>query len=704
LLLPFWNFSSYVQDKWDQGPPIALPEGYLIKALRTDGNYFGDEFVMGATAATTETGDRYRQILRPIPKSAVTINGKGVWRRKPLTDALTNEPDLDMDVPIKKPQYTAAQKEGFSQIQSTSYGTRNFCPRMFGGMRNKNMPIGVMIPKEDALLSDRLIYGDGGTVNRPYDFDNPYKAMFYFKQRTQCDYSLFASDKLPLFIETIERDSAQPKFNEAMARIRLTPNAYVIIQEGGTLDSRILASHLVTQIEQTLRAQQKPVKRIRIMHYSATRQSRPPSSFVYFRRSKQPNGYPSSLVEYTQQAQDIDRIAALMLAHSPDLRTEAYADNQYAFLLWLPLNMLEERLCDIVQGCPLWQRLLEKKFLYIFDKCLTIMEPLGNIDLLKTFMLQDNIKASVIRYSERRKENSPIQRMWEQILRELEAKLPLHQAIKRGTSMPELDVLLQDSRIDPNERNYIGQAPLHTAVQCNNRLALEKLLVHDRVDPNIRNNLGSTALHLAAGHLFAFKKLLEYVHVNPNIQDNKGNTALSLADVHFCYCTETSPCADFLLSILKHPGIDPELRDNFLKTNAIRYVKRHPAFARELAARHPAFIRELVKHHPDFVRELVERHPDFAYELMAHHRAFACELAARRNPDFGRGFGRECVVPHGQQEQVAPKVTPRSEEENKRAAGFFLAAGISRVEDEESKLGEGSTFIVDIPLQKNKSV
>ena len=84
----------------------------------------------------------------------------------------------------KEPQYTPDEKLLFSQPQSFSRVIKNTLIPVFGfGKERDKRLVTVAIHKNDVLLTKRLFIYDGGTVGRPYDFDNAGEAKKYTKAK-----------------------------------------------------------------------------------------------------------------------------------------------------------------------------------------------------------------------------------------------------------------------------------------------------------------------------------------------------------------------------------------------------------------------------------------------------------------------------------------------------------------------------------------
>ena len=61
-------------------------------------------------------------------------------------------------------------------------------------------------------------------------------------------------------------------------------------------------------------------------------------------------------------------------------------------------------------------------------------------------------------------------------------------------------LLLEETRIDPNAKNNNGDTPLHLACGCANIKAVQLLFRDPRCNPLEKNSRGDTALHAACRH------------------------------------------------------------------------------------------------------------------------------------------------------------------------------------------------------------
>ena len=209
----------------------------LVKTLRADElNYVRDFVDMLIPISKSNR----KLPLRPYRKKPFTVNGVGVFERS-----------------TKQPQYTPAQKQGYSKPCSTTLVMENVSPRIFGFNRERREKlVGVMISIYDALLTKRLYIYDGGTVGRPYDFDTRDDAQEYFdKKVTGKDNSVapVLYHDLFEFNKAIADVKHADSYNEVLARLswNMDGSSKVFIASN-TLEARLLAQDYARIIRQRL--------------------------------------------------------------------------------------------------------------------------------------------------------------------------------------------------------------------------------------------------------------------------------------------------------------------------------------------------------------------------------------------------------------------------------------------------------------------
>jgi len=233
------NLTPQEQEDYRQRLRINTPanfpqERFFIKSLRSDNGCYIIEFVAGIIPPNR------RSPLRIGKKRRYTVTGKGVFTR--------NGKDEVNNIEQKKPQYTKEQKSGYSNFQSTTMGTVDFFPKVFGFKKNRDI-IGVILHPDNVLLSNRLLIYDTGTVKRPYDFDDLDEAKGYAYDKIND--SLFAADAVDDFEQAIKREGRS--YNEALVRIKGTAdeNLRVFINTDN-LNARLTAQEYARIIKNRL--------------------------------------------------------------------------------------------------------------------------------------------------------------------------------------------------------------------------------------------------------------------------------------------------------------------------------------------------------------------------------------------------------------------------------------------------------------------
>src|SRR3990167_7291664 len=233
------NSSSYTltQTQWQalrkiirQSALQTMPSNeFVFKSLRVDEfNYFR-KFI------TMVNPPNAKYPLRQVSKKKYTVTGKGVFQRTEAPNETTGHL-----TPIKTPQYKAEEKAGFSKAQPASLGQPDFHTPVFGFDKRKEKLVGALFldRSENTLLTDRNYIYDGGTVGRPYDFEDCTQAQQYYQDRS--GKTLFSKEQLPQFKEAIKQDPNC--YNEMLIRLRWTTNKNCQIFVGSdTLSARLWA-------------------------------------------------------------------------------------------------------------------------------------------------------------------------------------------------------------------------------------------------------------------------------------------------------------------------------------------------------------------------------------------------------------------------------------------------------------------------------
>ena len=145
----------------------------------------------------------------------------------------------------------------------------------------------------------------------------------------------------------------------------------------------------------------------------------------------------------------------------------------------------------------------------------------------------------------------------------------LHVAAKSGAHDLQgfLGMLLDSSRIDPNQRDIEGNTALWVAVDRGHEEAVQTLLLCSSVEPNLPHQELSTVLHLLAKSRYSglkYQKILSSLFENPrldlNIQNSKGQTPLH---VYLEHQTINETAEYTVQKFLKNSQMNPNVQDIF---------------------------------------------------------------------------------------------------------------------------------------------
>jgi ankyrin repeat protein len=493
---------------------IPCSQQFWVKTLRADA--FGSSGSCLAGCIPTDDGHMEHQKLRPYPKKNYTVNGEGVSKRRQSWSVI---PITYSSIPYKQPQYTAAQKHGFSQLQSVSVATVTSPVSLFGHDRyRRNKLIGVMGPLEDALPG-RSFAQDYGTMTRPYDFDDLIHAKTYYTIKIKL-YQLF-KDSAAL-ISAIEFGTLPFGCNEVLARIRLTPKSRVLVG-ADSFEARALAVDLQRRIET----------------YSARVRTTSIKLPIVFYLPEQ-NTVPLFL-EYSSEEQALDRAEALSIYKNDDRRSAAYENSDFEFLLLLDSDTLVEACQEPASEETLLIRILKLNFKEIFQSICEITKGSWNKILPEALLtiISSDIVAQMVHHSLLCHDveltayllNNTHYSLDKRINDE-ETVLHLIARKKHQENSQQFYSIIIDRICWPNlQGNKAGYTALHLAAKTGNLGLIQCLEKKPRfykgitmTDPN--NN---TAVDLAAanGHLDILKFLFNYV--NSDILLTLQNNALRAA-------------------------------------------------------------------------------------------------------------------------------------------------------------------------------
>lgn len=305
-----------IRGLFDKADNIISPPFYA-KALRSDERAFFLDFIDGITHSPQQ---QVKHPLRSGNKKRYTVKADGVHERA-----------------TKTPQYTQEQKLSYSSPQSTSYILPNIRQKLFGHQTRANRLIGVGIHPKDALVNRMFIY-DGGTVNRPYDFDTRSSANSYYQ--TKKDRVLFS--QLSAFTTAIKSNHHQ--HNEVLARLRWnTDGTSCIFIYSDNLETRLLAQLFARLLWLRLQARASEFSDVTYQQTFGAAWSPEYFPEIYFYTNDGIN--PNNLSYYHPITQAVDRGKAVACYET---RTQAGGvfDNtaRCEFIVGLPRNRLYDEL------------------------------------------------------------------------------------------------------------------------------------------------------------------------------------------------------------------------------------------------------------------------------------------------------------------------------------------------------------------------
>lgn len=222
----------YYHGNFIDGLKSIIADQYLLKSLRSDEFDYSHRFIMGIIPG--ENGSR-RQNLRPYDRRSHTV---------------THERKV-VERTSKTPMYTAEEKRGYSQIQSTTLIDNKMMSSVFGAFKQRtNKLYGLMTHCDDSLMN-RLLTRDRGTVVRPFDIDLENQNINVVSEQWQNDTCLHSPNNLEEFKK--QNLVLRKQFggtNEVLARLRYNPYRTVVCICANTLEARLLAYDFAEELLQ----------------------------------------------------------------------------------------------------------------------------------------------------------------------------------------------------------------------------------------------------------------------------------------------------------------------------------------------------------------------------------------------------------------------------------------------------------------------
>jgi hypothetical protein len=322
-------FDSFTMQETGKVSQSCLGDHYLMKTLRADKYDFSHAFTLGIIPGEKQAR---RQNLRPIARQAYTISSEGN-----VTSRVN-----------KLPRYTAEEKRGFSQIQSTTFIDKETTSPAFGFGKSRTEKLyGLMTHVDDALIS-RMLTQDSGTVAHVFDHPNhrSAKASHLAKNKSGND-TFFTPNEIDLFkIYNLKSKRVGHQTNEVMARLRFNPYKSMVCICSDTLEARLLACHYAQECLEEFSVYAK--------RNNITLNPRFKIPIIFYRPLLQDHQF------YTHEMRLDDQAEASKIYHDVTLRAAKYDCDDYEFLLALPENTV-----DLLQkvestGAPLALHMIKK--------------------------------------------------------------------------------------------------------------------------------------------------------------------------------------------------------------------------------------------------------------------------------------------------------------------------------------------------------
>lgn len=221
-----------------QNQSDAASAGRIFKTLRADKNDFWDVFAAELVSPSIKKpelrhGERKKYTVK-------LVNGEYVVR--PTSKAKKQK--------LPGESYNEADKKLYSRHQSTSYSNyqAGYAPPYFGWDRDRaGLVVGVSFDPQDCLIKRIMIY-DGGTLDRPYDFDDENAAQVFIKQKLKSR----AWHKNLASLAEFGKSTASSKNNEVMTKFRWTSRSSITVFSDN-LQSRLLAQIRAADLKNRLK-------------------------------------------------------------------------------------------------------------------------------------------------------------------------------------------------------------------------------------------------------------------------------------------------------------------------------------------------------------------------------------------------------------------------------------------------------------------
>lgn len=487
---------------------VIKPNGdYYIKTLRSGKECYFHRFAKELVDPKNQKYPKRKGLKKPLTVMG-TSSGTGIFSRIPMNG-----------FPLKVPQFTQSEKENYTNFQSTSLGSDNFIPNVFG-FDKRAILVGVLVEGINVLLSNRLYEYDGGTIERPYDAITKSLAEAY--QKT-VNTKLYSKDNFPQFKAHVLKHIFG--YSEALVRLSwVCDGTCKIFIATDNLPSRLLAKQYADALLIELKNAGKCPPDYQI-----------PICFL----TKQDGFIPAPTLncwkEYTHEEYLLDVIEAHEIFNNEKLRHDNYKQEQYEFLLALKdPQLIHQALREEVEGMSLAAHLLRTGHMHIYQFLLEkINFKLEIEDLLSALSNRNDYQSILFQILENATRYRDF-KLVTYVLQHINIKADDNNALIAYAIEENLfsvaKELIESKWFNLHAYNNLGLTALTCAAEKGQGDIIELLVKHG-VKVEEVNQYGLTSFfHLCCyGRTEACKLLLDCCQPNINTTDKNGFTSLELA-------------------------------------------------------------------------------------------------------------------------------------------------------------------------------
>jgi uncharacterized protein len=366
--LEYRFFNHPLVDKAD------LEKGFFGKTIRADEFCFINEFL-----DTTP-------IKSLAPRERISL--KRLKRRKEFSARGTEIIDLKLrDQYGIGQQYSDSQKEGYSDIQSTSYFSIAHGTPAFGFSKERNTRL-LGVAGLD-ILPNRLFIYDGGTVSRPYDGYTVADVESYIKTKALSENAVsYDISNIKEFKAKVETNGANT-YNEVMARICWDLEQTSICVYSDNQETRWIACAWAKKMEERIQSKSIELhKKALITEEDHKKNMEFKVKISYYDQSQNVSGF------YSDELIKSDKAEAIEIFNNLDRREQYISEGNLEFLLLIDeVSHLEE----ILMNQPLMKELLCNR-LHIAEDIIEKFHKLTGkpFDLVPDDLILKNITRSLL--------------------------------------------------------------------------------------------------------------------------------------------------------------------------------------------------------------------------------------------------------------------------------------------------------------------